>query len=65
MAGGGKKTLQAVRQNIDAQGTVQNVSYGTRMGRTLDFYKEIPLQPTAYGQSLAILCLSEGIRIAE
>nr|WP_252321309.1 hypothetical protein [Candidatus Symbiopectobacterium sp. PLON1] len=50
---------------MDAQGTVQNVSYGTRMGRTLDFYKEIPLQPTAYGQSLAILCLSEGIRIAE
>ncbi len=61
----GKKALHAVRQNIDAQGTVQNVSYGTRMGRTLDFYKEIPLQPTAYGQSLAILCLSEGIRIAE
>ncbi len=35
------------------------MSYGTRMGRDLQFYKDIPIQPTAYGQALAMLCLVE------
>ncbi|WP_210451283.1 glycoside hydrolase family 88/105 protein [Pantoea ananatis] len=58
----GLQALGAVRRNIDSSGTVHNVSYGTRMGRTLQFYKDIPLQPTGYGQALAILCLTEGLR---
>lgn len=61
----GLKALAAVQNNIDSRGTVHNVSYGTRMGRTLQFYKDIPLQPTGYGQALAILCLSEGLRLTE
>lgn len=61
----GLKALEVVQKNIDNYGTVHNVSYGTRMGRTLQFYKDIPLQPTGYGQALAILCLSEGIRISK
>lgn len=55
----GWRAISAVLKNIDAGGTVQNVSYGTRMGRDLQFYRDIPLQPTAYGQALAILCLVE------
>ena len=55
----GLRALNAVRSNIDESGTVLNVSYGTRMGRTLQFYKDIPIQPTAYGQALAMLCLVE------
>ena len=39
--------------NIDADGTLQNVSYGTRMGHDLQFYRDIPIQPTGYGQALA------------
>ncbi|MFE8046346.1 beta-galactosidase BglB [Brenneria goodwinii] len=58
----GLRALQAVCDNIDQDGTVGNVSYGTRMGKTLQFYKDIPIQPTGYGQALAILCLTEGIR---
>ncbi len=58
----GQRALEAVRRNIDEIGTVLNVSYGTRMGRDLQFYKDIPLQPTGYGQALAILCLAEGAR---
>lgn len=58
----GLRALKAVCDNIDQDGTVRNVSYGTRMGRTLQFYKDIPIQPTGYGQALAILCLTEGIR---
>ncbi len=57
----GLRALSAVLANIDANGTVQNVSYGTRMGHDLQFYKNIPIQPTGYGQALAILCLVEGL----
>ncbi|WP_321342403.1 glycoside hydrolase family 88 protein [uncultured Cohaesibacter sp.] len=57
----GLKALDAVLANIDENGTVQNVSYGTRMGHDLQFYKDIPLEPTAYGQSMALLCLVEAL----
>ena len=53
--------LDAVLRNIDASGTVLNVSYGTRMGHDLQFYRDIPIQPTGYGQALSILCLAEGL----
>jgi unsaturated rhamnogalacturonyl hydrolase len=58
----GLKALEAVMANIDEAGTVLNVSYGTRMGHDLQFYRDIPIQPTCYGQALAILCLSEALR---
>lgn len=58
----GLKALQVVMDNIDETGTVGNVSYGTRMGHDLQFYRDIPIQPTGYGQALAILCLSEGLQ---
>ncbi|MBA5778258.1 glycoside hydrolase family 88 protein [Stappia sp. F7233] len=61
----GERALAAVLANIDPQGTVQNVSYGTRMGHDLQFYRDIPLQPTGYGQALAILCLVEALTEAE
>lgn len=45
---------------ISQDGVVNQVSYGTPMGRiSKDFYKEIPLQPMPYGQALAILFLME------
>ncbi len=59
----GMKALGAVLVNIE-NGTVQNVSYGTRMGHDLEFYRNIPIQPTGYGQALAILCLGEGLHHA-
>jgi unsaturated rhamnogalacturonyl hydrolase len=57
----GMRALQAVIATIDDKGTVQGVSYGTRMGRTLDFYKEIPQCPMPYGQSMALLMLAESL----
>lgn len=60
-ADAGRRALKAVLSNIDANGTVANVSYGTRMGHDLQFYRDIPIQPTGYGQALAILCLTEGL----
>ncbi len=57
----GLRALEAVLRSIGPDGTVQNVSYGTRMGHDLQFYRDIPLRPTGYGQALAMLCLVEGL----
>lgn len=57
----GLKALEAVMAHIDDNGIVGQVSYGTRMGHDLQFYRDIPIQPTGYGQALAILCLTEGL----
>lgn len=56
----GLKAAEALLENIDETGTVQNVSYGTPMGReTVDFYKQIPICPMPYGQAMALLALIE------
>ncbi|MCQ6557588.1 glycoside hydrolase family 88/105 protein [Paenibacillus mendelii] len=55
----GIQALHAVVRHIDAQGIVHGVSYGTRMGLTLQFYKEIPQCPMPYGQSMTLLMLVE------
>lgn len=55
-----EKGLLAVIDNINSVGIVENVSYGTAMGKdSLDFYREIPLQTMPYGQSMAMLALIE------
>ncbi len=61
----GLRALDAVIGAIDAAGVVRGVSYGTRMGHDLQHYRDIPIQPTGYGQSLAILALVEGCRAHE
>ncbi|OCX66905.1 glycosyl hydrolase family 88 [Thioclava sp. SK-1] len=58
---GGLKALKAVMRHIDADGVLAQVSYGTRMGHDLQFYRDIPIQPTGYGQSMALLCLVEAL----
>ena len=57
----GRRALAHVMGQIGPDGVVGGVSYGTRMGHDLQFYRDIPIQPTAYGQSLAILCLVEAL----
>lgn len=61
----GMRALAAVLANVDDNGTVANVSYGTRMGHDLQFYRDIPIEPTGYGQALAILCLTEALKHTE
>ncbi len=58
----GVKATQAVLANIDAAGELKQVSFGTAMGHSLQFYKDIPLTSMPYGQSLAILALTEFLR---
>jgi unsaturated rhamnogalacturonyl hydrolase len=57
----GLKALGFVIDCIGEGGTVEGVSYGTRMGRDLQFYRDIPIHPTGYGQALALLLLTEAV----
>lgn len=59
----GEKALEAVINRINDDGEVTEVSYGTGMGNTLDDYREIPLCAMTYGQALAILLLTEGMKL--
>ena len=54
------RALDPILDLIDEEGTVQQVSYGTPMGReSADFYKHIELKPMPYGTAMAILFLLE------
>lgn len=57
----GLRTVDKIISLIDKNGQLDLVSYGTRMGDSLEFYKNIPIQPTGYGQALAILLLGEAL----
>lgn len=56
------RAIRAVLANIDEHGELQQVSFGTAMGDTMQFYKDIPLTSMPYGQSLAICALGEFMR---
>ncbi|MCQ2005957.1 glycoside hydrolase family 105 protein [Rhizobium sp. NRK18] len=51
------KALDAVLARIDDNGIVLEVSDGTPMGHSLDFYRQIPNVPAPYGQALVMLLL--------
>ncbi len=55
----GRKAMQAVFRRIEADGTVNQVSFGTAIGMNDEHYKSIPITQTVYGQALAILLLTE------
>ena len=48
---------------VDQDGVMQQVSYGTPMGReSLEFYKQIKITPMPYGQAMAMLFLIEVLK---
>lgn len=53
------RAIQGLLEQIDEKGEVQNVSIGTGMGDSLDFYRNIGITAMPYGQSLTVLCLTE------
>ncbi|WP_128255451.1 glycoside hydrolase family 88/105 protein [Falsirhodobacter deserti] len=57
-----ERAVKAVIDNIDANGELQNVSFGTAMGSDLDYYRQIKLTSMPYGQAMAMFCLSEFLR---
>lgn len=57
-----EKAIEALNDCVDENGTVDKCSYGTGMGDTLDFYREIPICPMPYGQTLTILAFIEYLK---
>jgi unsaturated rhamnogalacturonyl hydrolase len=54
-----EKAVRAIIANVSDDGELLQVSFGTGMGTSLDFYREIPCTSMPYGQAMAILCLAE------
>lgn len=58
----GEKAVKGVLNCIAEDGTVTGVSYGTPVFSTIQEYKEVPVCPMPYGQSMALMMLVEGCR---
>lgn len=54
-------SIEALLQTIDENGTVQGVSAGTNISKNREDYKNIIIQPMAYGQALMICALGQSI----
>ncbi|KAL3448288.1 Six-hairpin glycosidase-like protein [Aspergillus insuetus] len=57
-----EKAIAAVVGMVDKDGELQNTSFGTGMGDSLDFYRQIPLTSMPYGQAMAQGALAEWLR---
>ncbi len=58
----GEKAVKGVLEQIAEDGTVRGVSYGTPVFATLQEYRDVPLCPMPYGQSMALMMLVEASR---
>lgn len=57
-----EKAVKGVMDNISEKGELQKVSFGTPVFDNAEEYKKIPLTSMPYGQSLALLALTEYLR---
>lgn len=57
------KAIRGVLDNIDDNGELLNTSFGTGMGMDLQHYKDIPITSMPYGQAMAIMALTEYLRV--
>ncbi|KAJ7628861.1 glycoside hydrolase family 105 protein [Roridomyces roridus] len=60
--GAARKAIQGVLDNISPEGELRQVSFGTPVFDDLEGYKQIKLTSMPYGQSLALLALTEHLR---
>ncbi|WP_342754610.1 glycoside hydrolase family 88 protein [Pantoea sp. MBD-2R] len=58
-----EKAIKGLISRINSEGELTQVSFGTGMGKDLDFYRQIPLTSMPYGQAMAILCLVEYLHV--
>lgn len=58
-----EQAVKGVMQHINDDGELTQVSFGTAMGSDLDYYRQIPLTSMPYGQAMALLCLTEYLRV--
>lgn len=53
------RAIKGILDNINSDGELRNVSFGTGVFNELEGYKKVECTSMPYGQSMAILCLSE------
>ncbi len=58
-----EKALHGITAQINAEGELMQVSFGTAMGNDLDYYRQVPLTSMPYGQAMALLALTEYLRV--
>ncbi|WP_413731359.1 glycoside hydrolase family 88/105 protein [Sodalis sp. RH20] len=58
-----ENAVRGVIGRINQDGELTDVSFGTAMGSELEYYRQIPLTSMPYGQAMAILCLTEYLRV--
>lgn len=58
----GIRAIKAILANIGPDGTLAHVSVGTPVFNSAAEYNQVAVGPMPYGQSLAIMCLSECLR---
>ncbi len=58
-----EQAVKGVIQHINNDGELTQVSFGTAMGSDLGYYRQIPLTSMPYGQAMALLCLTEYLRV--
>ncbi|KAK9452855.1 glycosyl hydrolase family [Dipodascopsis uninucleata] len=56
------RAIKGVLGNISSEGELLQTSFGTGMGRDLEFYRKIKLTSMPYGQAMAMMALSEFLR---
>ncbi|MFV3126021.1 glycoside hydrolase family 88/105 protein [Niveispirillum sp. KHB5.9] len=56
------KAVKSVLGKIAPDGELQEVSFGTALGSDLQYYRDVKITSMPYGQSLAIVCLTEMLR---
>lgn len=56
------KAIKSVLENVSPEGELLQTSFGTGMGDSLQFYKDIPKTAMPYGQAMAIMALGEYAR---
>ncbi|WP_208560035.1 glycoside hydrolase family 88/105 protein [Marinilactibacillus kalidii] len=54
-----EKAIKGLLNNINEEGELEKVSIGTALKDDLDYYRNVKITTMPYGQSLAILALSE------
>lgn len=59
----GINAIKGVCNQISDSGELLNTSFGTGMGNNLQFYRDIPLTPMPYGQAMAIMALTEYLKL--
>lgn len=57
-----QKAIAGIRENITDEGELQKVSFGTPVFDDVEGYKNVALTSMPYGQSLALLALTEYLR---